>query len=85
MQETFGKKLHGKEEGALLSRPMISSSDLLVNICSCVSAVKVNSEPGRNYICMIEIYIRLAGRFKKSGMRDSREQSLILVQPSKVM
>lgn len=47
--------MHDREKGALHLRSMISSSDLLVNICSCISAVKVNSELGRNYICMIEI------------------------------
>lgn len=49
------KKMHDREKGALHPRSMISSSDLLVNICSCISAMKVNSELGRNYICMIEI------------------------------
>lgn len=66
--------MHGREEGALPSRPMISSSDLLVNICSCVSAVKVNSEPGRNYICMIEIYIPLASRFKQ--IKEERQEEI---------
>lgn len=67
--------MRGREGEAFLPRSMISSTDLLVNICFCVSAVKVNSEPDHNYICMIEIYIRLAGGFKKSGKRD-REKNL---------
>lgn len=65
--------MRDREEGALPPRSMISSSDLLVNICSCVSAVKVNSEPGRNYICMIEICIRRAGRFKKIKGEETGE------------
>lgn len=66
--------MHDKEKGALRPQPMISSSDLLVNICSCVSAVKVNSEPSRNYICIIEIYIRLMGRFK--NIKEERQKRI---------
>lgn len=53
-----------KKEKALLLRPRISLDDLLVNICLCISAAKVNSD--RNYIYMIKTCVRLTCRFKKS-------------------